>query len=28
MMVSTTNLPENQECSGTVSYFTNDAWPN
>lgn len=27
-MVSTTNLPENQECSGTVSYFTNDAWPN
>lgn len=28
VMVSTTNLPENQECSGTVSYFTNDAWPN
>ncbi|EOY2790385.1 BppU family phage baseplate upper protein [Enterococcus hirae] len=28
VMVSTTNLPENQECSGTVSYFTNDVWPN
>ena len=28
VMVSTTNLPENQECSGTISYFTNDAWPN
>ncbi|HHK0761700.1 TPA: hypothetical protein ACQQME_001870 [Enterococcus hirae] len=28
VMVSTTNLPENQECSGTVAYFTNDAWPN
>ncbi|ENZ5653290.1 BppU family phage baseplate upper protein [Enterococcus hirae] len=28
VMVSTTNLPENQECSGTVSYFTNDSWPS
>ncbi|EOA7237878.1 BppU family phage baseplate upper protein [Enterococcus hirae] len=28
VMVSTTNLPENQECSGTVSYFINDVWPN
>ncbi|MBA5254908.1 hypothetical protein [Enterococcus hirae] len=27
VMVSTTNLPANQECSGTISYFTNDAWP-
>lgn len=28
VMVSTTNLPENQTCSGTIVYFTNDAWPN
>lgn len=28
VMVSTTNLSENQTCSGTVAYFTNDAWPN
>lgn len=28
VMVSTTNLPENQSCSGTIVYFTNDAWPN
>ncbi|EMF0476365.1 hypothetical protein D6255_RS12955 [Enterococcus hirae] len=28
VMVSTTNLPENQTCSGTIVYFTNDVWPN
>ncbi|HHP2594397.1 TPA: BppU family phage baseplate upper protein [Enterococcus faecium] len=27
VMISSTDLPANQRCSGTVAYFTNDEWP-